>query len=140
MFLQQVVVKGEGTSSSSRKMLHGANGALMNSGGGGRHLDAAEGLPLPPVRVVDNRRHECVYCGKKFPTPSKLNRHELIHTGEKPYVCHLCMKGFTQLAHLKNHLRFSHRPPNAEQINLETPNYEQIHMERASFEEQQNME
>ena len=136
MFLLQVVQQVKGEGSSHRKMLHGANGALISSGGG-LHLDAAEGLPAPPVRVVDNRRHECVYCGKKFPTPSKLNRHELIHTGEKPYVCHLCMKGFTQLAHLKNHLRFSHRPPNVDQMNLETPNYDQI---RPSFEEQQNME
>ena len=120
-------MEGEGL----RKMLLGANGALMSRGG--LHLDTAEGLPLPPVRAVDNRRHECVYCGKKFPTPSKLGRHELIHTGEKPYVCHLCMKGFTQLAHLKNHIRFSHRP-NTDQINMEAQNFEQINMEQQSFE------
>lgn len=66
------------------------------------------GTPNPAA--VDNRRHECPYCGKKFPTPSKLQRHQLIHTGEKPFSCEICCKGFTQLTHLKNHMRFSHRP------------------------------
>jgi len=94
------------------------------AGGGGSGLDFSMGLPLhlqlasgggrpngnPNPAAVDNRRHECPYCGKKFPTPSKLQRHQLIHTGEKPFSCEICCKGFTQLTHLKNHMRFSHRP------------------------------
>ena len=54
-------------------------------------------------------RHECSYCGKRFPTPSKLQRHSLSHTGEKPFSCNVCMKKFSQMAHLRNHLRHAHK-------------------------------
>jgi len=50
------------------------------------------------------RKHECLECGKRFPTPSKLQRHSFIHTGEKPYNCNYCPKSYSQLVHLKNHL------------------------------------
>jgi len=50
------------------------------------------------------RKHECPECGKRFPTPSKLQRHSFIHTGEKPYNCNYCTKSYSQLVHLKNHM------------------------------------
>ena len=98
-------------SSSPTKML------LAPNGGGVPSVQGSEsGFPMVASRAIDNRRHECVYCGKKFPTPSKLNRHELIHTGEKPFPCPICSKGFTQYSHLKNHLRFSHKSADDDQM------------------------
>ncbi|XP_058470526.1 zinc finger protein 770-like [Solea solea] len=48
--------------------------------------------------------HRCAVCQKSFPSPYKLRRHQVVHTGRKPYMCKVCGKAFTQTVHLKTHL------------------------------------
>uniref|UniRef100_K9IM93 Zinc finger protein 770 n=1 Tax=Desmodus rotundus TaxID=9430 RepID=K9IM93_DESRO len=47
--------------------------------------------------------HACTICSKMFPSQSKLDRHALIHTGQRPFKCVLCSKSFRQSTHLKIH-------------------------------------
>lgn len=47
----------------------------------------------------------CAICNKSYRTPSKLQRHVRVHSGERPYICNLCGRRFTRSDHLKQHMK-----------------------------------
>ena len=52
----------------------------------------------PQVGGAENgKTHSCVYCIKSFVSKSKLQRHERIHTGQKPWQCTLCDLAYVPL-------------------------------------------
>ncbi|XP_074680625.1 zinc finger protein 770 [Strix aluco] len=52
---------------------------------------------------VVNKLYKCSICFKTFKSPSKLERHYLMHAGQKPFECSVCGKNFRQAPHLKRH-------------------------------------
>lgn len=49
------------------------------------------------------RPFKCDECGKGFTEKRSLQNHQRIHSGERPYSCKICAKSFIQLSHLNRH-------------------------------------
>mmetsp|Transcript_7629 Transcript_7629/g.12489 ORF Transcript_7629/g.12489 Transcript_7629/m.12489 type:complete len:251 (-) Transcript_7629:168-920(-) len=47
----------------------------------------------------------CQFCGKKFGRKSNWMEHTRTHTGERPFKCAVCQKGFKQQYTLKKHMK-----------------------------------
>ncbi|XP_026147237.1 zinc finger protein 236-like isoform X2 [Carassius auratus] len=56
------------------------------------------------------RVHQCPMCLKRFCAPSKLKRHCLIHTNQRPFQCSICCRAFRERSHLKVHIRTHTNP------------------------------
>ncbi len=61
--------------------------------------------------MKQKKRHPCHLCGRSFSKPSKLKRHEVMHTGYRPYKCFFpgCSKSYTRKDHLTRHTQV-HEP------------------------------
>jgi len=51
------------------------------------------------------KNYQCKICKKCFKDNSKLKRHQLVHTGERPFKCPYCEKCFSVDFNLKTHIR-----------------------------------
>ncbi|CAC5414695.1 KRAB [Mytilus coruscus] len=56
-------------------------------------------------RKKTNTEHKCEICGKVFKDRRGLDRHEVVHSGVKPYQCAICERSYTQKGHLQQHQR-----------------------------------
>ncbi|PRD33167.1 UNVERIFIED_CONTAM: Egr4 [Trichonephila clavipes] len=72
-------------------------------------------LDCTPVVIYNFEHHtgdsvkpfKCEYpnCMKNFSRNEELSRHRRIHSGYKPYLCHVCSKSFCRKDHLSKHLK-----------------------------------
>uniref|UniRef100_A0A8C5N9D3 Early growth response 2 n=1 Tax=Gouania willdenowi TaxID=441366 RepID=A0A8C5N9D3_GOUWI len=64
--------------------------------------------PARPGRTpVDQRPFPCPAegCDRRFSRSDELSRHVRIHTGQKPFQCHMCLRSFGRSDHLTTHVR-----------------------------------
>ena len=83
------------------------SGQLDTVGTPSNSLTPYERLDLSQFLTQDNKIR-CPVCGKEFWDRSKLKRHYLIHTGEKPFHCHYCSFRCNQKDNLKLHVFSKH--------------------------------
>ena len=52
---------------------------------------------------MEERKHQCSTCHKKFLRKAHLNVHMRIHEGIRPYTCDICNFSFTQIGDMRRH-------------------------------------
>ncbi|KAK9888006.1 hypothetical protein WA026_000291 [Henosepilachna vigintioctopunctata] len=75
------------------------------------------------------RKFKCDLCPSSFKRSSHLSRHQLVHTGERPYSCNQCEKAFSRHDKLKHHIRKAHEfiPDSMfERLDVEEPNESEL--------------
>ncbi|XP_061450268.1 zinc finger protein 469 [Rhineura floridana] len=70
----------------------------------------AEGAPkLAPMHPeCKDPSRDCHHCGKQFPKPFKLQRHLVVHSLQKIYLCHKCPMFYQETKELRSHLSQEH--------------------------------
>lgn len=59
----------------------------------------------PDLSVTEHRLYSCSHCGKTFRRKSDLQRHSVVHTGERPHKCSICEKHFKQKCRLTEQIK-----------------------------------
>ncbi|NWY71571.1 ZN469 protein, partial [Erithacus rubecula] len=71
-----------------------------------RGENAPKSVPMHPDCKDPSR--DCHHCGKQFPKPFKLQRHLVVHSLQKIYLCHKCPMFYQETKELRSHLSQEH--------------------------------
>ncbi|NWU75189.1 ZN469 protein, partial [Onychorhynchus coronatus] len=82
------------------------------------HMAKSEGTPksVPMHPDCKDPSRDCHHCGKQFPKPFKLQRHLVVHSLQKIYLCHRCPMFYQETKELRNHLSQEHGVEDEQEI------------------------
>ena len=69
----------------------------------GKRFNQQRNLKRHNLIHTGEKPYQCKYCNRKIRHQSTFKRHERIHTGEKPYSCRYCQMNFKQKTNLDKH-------------------------------------
>ncbi|XP_062356345.1 zinc finger protein 469 [Cinclus cinclus] len=74
------------------------------------HTAKSENTPksVPMHPDCKDPSRDCHHCGKQFPKPFKLQRHLVVHSLQKIYLCHKCPMFYQETKELRSHLSQEH--------------------------------
>ncbi|XP_041824877.1 endothelial zinc finger protein induced by tumor necrosis factor alpha-like isoform X2 [Melanotaenia boesemani] len=105
---EEVVTVEEDTGDPTWTPPKGDVASLPPSAPGDPQLDSdSQHAPLHSVKLEPDTT-VCDVCGKVMKNKSSLARHSFIHTGKKPFACHLCEMRFNRRDNLQHHLNRLH--------------------------------
>ncbi|GFY71555.1 ras-responsive element-binding protein 1 [Trichonephila inaurata madagascariensis] len=55
--------------------------------------------------ITNSQVHKCLICSKNLSSASSLDRHMLVHSGERPFTCKICGMSFTTNGNMHRHMR-----------------------------------
>lgn len=82
---------------------------------------------------MEERKHQCPTCKKRFLRKAHLNVHLRIHAGIRPYKCDICNFSFTQIGDMRRHRSRHANTDNIKQQRVEVENEKRI--SESSFED-----
>ncbi|NXR38158.1 ZN469 protein, partial [Zosterops hypoxanthus] len=108
--LEQEKVMKEPLESSVKVKPPVPSSSKVSSSPSPEHAAKSESTPksVPMHPDCKDPSRDCHHCGKQFPKPFKLQRHLVVHSLQKVYLCHKCPMFYQETKELRSHLSQEH--------------------------------